>query len=52
MGDRRDAYRMVTVYCPRCDKPFTRASKVAAMNNMEEHLRNNHPEYNSWQDLT
>lgn len=32
-------------YCPRCDKAFpSDVSKAAAMAQMEDHLKRNHPE--------
>lgn len=35
-----------TVYCPKCDKPFSsKFTRHAAMQKVEAHLKKAHPEY-------
>lgn len=41
-----------TVYCPRCDKPFTGKTRVAALIAMRAHVKKAHPEYDTeWEEL-
>lgn len=35
----------VTVYCPRCDRPYKGPRKREAMATMEAHLKEAHPDY-------
>lgn len=40
-----------TVYCPRCDKPFTAITRVAALFAMRQHVKKAHPEYDPrWEE--
>lgn len=40
-----------TVYCPRCDKPFTSQTRVVALFKMRQHVQKAHPEYDSeWEE--
>lgn len=40
-----------TVYCPRCDRPFTSTTRVAAMVRMRAHVKKAHPDYDpKWEE--
>ncbi|HOA04141.1 MAG TPA: hypothetical protein PKI27_17685 [Dermatophilaceae bacterium] len=36
---------MKTAYCPRCDRPFTGATKLLAWLKVKKHVKNSHPDY-------